>query len=103
MKIASDKIVHALAGGWIGFPVGLVTLFITGAGLIALLVATVAGGIVGVAWEAWQDHRNQRAALKGVTPLHTVEVGDVKATALGATIGACIAVATVLLIAWILP
>lgn len=48
MKIKADKIVHLLAGALIS----LVTLLITRSGLMAILVATIAG-----AWKEWWDSK----------------------------------------------
>ncbi len=48
MKIGTDKIVHLLAGALIS----LVTLLITGSGLMAVIAATIAG-----AWKEWWDSK----------------------------------------------
>jgi hypothetical protein len=102
MKIASDKITHALAGGWVGYPVAMIVLCLTGLWFIALLAAAGAGGLVGWGWEEWQGYRNRRAIRLGQRPPHAVEAADVQATSLGALLSGCIAVATTLLIVWVL-
>jgi hypothetical protein len=102
MKIARDKLMHGLAGGWVGYPVAMFVLVVTGLWYVALLAAAGAGGLVGWAWEEWQAYRNARAIRLGLHAPHAVETADVQATSLGATLSGCLALATALLIAWVL-
>jgi hypothetical protein len=102
MKIASDKLMHALAGGWVGYPVAMIVLCLTGLWFIALLAAAGAGGLVGWGWEEWQGYRNRRAIRLGMRASHAIETADVTATSIGGLLSGCMALATALLLVWVL-
>ena len=64
MEIGKDKIMHLLAGALIA----LITLLLTGSGLVAVIMATIAG-----AWKEWWDSKGHGQ----------VEFADFLATAAG--------------------